>query len=134
MNNLNRSSREDNPLAAICSCCHEELSFDRNAAADSPDDIPLPKDIKITRLLIRNMDCPTEEGIIRNALGNVNGITKLDFNLLEREMTVYHNMVNTAEIVSLLNAIDMPPLELSKSCSQKSEKAVPYFSAAHGGC
>ena len=127
MNNLNRSSREDKPFDTICSCCHGERPVDRNAAADSPDDIPLPKDIQITRFLIRNMDCPTEEGIIRNALGSVIGIHRLDFNLLERELTVYHNMGDAAEIISLLNSIDMFPLELSKSRSQQSEKAIPNF-------
>lgn len=124
MNEVNRYSHEDNPLEAICSCCHGEHSSVGNDVADSLNNVPLPEDIKISRISIRNMDCPTEERIIRNALGSLIGINRLDFNLLERELTVYHSMENTGGIISLLNAIDMSPLELSKNRPQKSDLTI----------
>jgi Cd2+/Zn2+-exporting ATPase len=128
MDYLNRHDREnDNPLDAVCSCCHVEHSTVRKDAADSPSNIPVSEDIKISRFSIRNMDCPSEERIIRDALGSMIGVNRLDFNLLERELTVYHTMENTGGIISVLNAIDMPPVELGESRSQKARKAVPSF-------
>ncbi|HSA78608.1 MAG TPA: hypothetical protein VLG72_07110, partial [Nitrospirota bacterium] len=127
MTDSNRFSRKDNLLDAICSCCHEEHSSDGHDAANSAIDIPPSRDMKITRFLIQKMDCPTEERMIRNALGSVAGIHRLDFNLLERELTVHHGLANTAGIISLLNAIDMSPLELDKNRSEKPVKPASYF-------
>jgi len=36
------------------------------------------------------MDCPTEEGLIREKLGRIAGIASLDFNLLQRRLTLTH--------------------------------------------
>ncbi|MRR34393.1 heavy metal translocating P-type ATPase [bacterium] len=59
------------------------------------------------------MCCPTEEHIIRNALDSMSGIHRLEFNTLNRELTVHHSLADTAGIVSLLTAIDMHPRELA---------------------
>ena len=42
-----------------------------------------------SRLLLRigNMDCPTEEALIRNRLASMAGIVALDFNLLQRQLS-----------------------------------------------
>lgn len=44
-----------------------------------------------TRFLIPNMDCPTEEATIRKRLGAINGIERLDFNLMGRRLDVLHH-------------------------------------------
>ena len=36
---------------------------------------------------IENMDCPTEEALIRKKLASVSGIESLDFNLMQRMLT-----------------------------------------------
>ena len=36
------------------------------------------------------MDCPTEEGLLRKKLGGVAGVTSLEFNLMQRVLTVTH--------------------------------------------
>lgn len=41
---------------------------------------------------IENMDCPTEEALIRNRLGKLAGVTGLDFNLMQRTLAVSHNL------------------------------------------
>jgi Cd2+/Zn2+-exporting ATPase len=55
------------------------------------------------------MDCPVEEQLIRNRLGSMPGISQLDFNLLDRELTVYHCLGDTHAIVSTLEKLDMAP-------------------------
>lgn len=43
-----------------------------------------------TKLSIAKMDCPTEETLIRNKLGTVAGVADLDFNLMQRTLSVRH--------------------------------------------
>ncbi|MHB8893608.1 MAG: cation transporter [Candidatus Geothermincolia bacterium] len=41
---------------------------------------------------IDNMDCPTEEALIRSTLEHLDGVTGLEFNLLQRTLTVSHRL------------------------------------------
>ena len=55
------------------------------------------------------MDCPTEERLIRNKLEPLRGVVQLDFNLLERELTVHHELTDARPIAEALTALDMAP-------------------------
>ena len=61
--------------------------------------------------LIEKMDCPTEEGLIRKRLGNLPGVAALDFNLMQRKLTVNHTLPSTESIVRALEDIGLPPSE-----------------------
>src|SRR5690606_35555099 len=56
---------------------------------------------------IDNMDCPTEEALIRGKLASVPGILGLDFNLLQRQLTVRHNLASLEPVERALAAIGM---------------------------
>lgn len=60
-------------------------------------------------LTIDKMDCPTEEGLIKNRLGKMDGIDELQFNLMSRELTVTHSLDDTAGILSALDEIGLGP-------------------------
>lgn len=57
--------------------------------------------------VIRNMDCPTEEALIRKRLAAVPGIDDLAFNLLERRLTVSHTLGDEQRILGALREIGM---------------------------
>ena len=44
-----------------------------------------------TVLQIAKMDCPTEEGLIRGKLQGMQGVTDLQFNLMQRTLTIQHS-------------------------------------------
>ena len=67
-----------------------------------------------TRFRITDMDCPTEEAMIRSALKNRKEVLGLEFNLLERVLTVHHLPGAEADIVSLLNGIGFEPRPVQK--------------------
>jgi len=67
---------------------------------------------------IENMDCPTEEQLIRNKLEPMQGIVRLDFNLLGRELTVHHQLDDPQSIVSALVKLDMAPRLLEGGAPQ----------------
>lgn len=81
-----------------------------------------PEGASRVRYRISSMDCPVEERLIRNRLEPIPGIARLDFNLLERELTVYHCLADARAIVSALEKLDMAP-ELLEAGSAPS--AVP---------
>ena len=60
---------------------------------------------------IEKMDCPTEEDLIRKRLGNLPGVAALDFNLMQRKLTVNHTLPSTESIVQALMDIGLPPSE-----------------------
>ncbi|CAN5737190.1 heavy metal translocating P-type ATPase [soil metagenome] len=59
------------------------------------------------RLTIENMDCPTEEKLIRLCLEPLPGIISLQFELLNRILTVQHTLMNTTVIFNQLAQIGM---------------------------
>ncbi|WP_137887221.1 heavy metal translocating P-type ATPase [Pseudomonas sp. 2FE] len=70
---------------------------------------PPPKGASRVRYRIDKMDCPTEERLIRNRLEPMPGIARLDFNLLDRELTVHHRLDDPQPIAAALAALDMAP-------------------------
>jgi Cd2+/Zn2+-exporting ATPase len=54
---------------------------------------------------IDDMDCPTEENLIRAKLTGMPGVTSLDFNLMQRRLTVTHAPEVLDNIVTALQAI-----------------------------
>lgn len=70
---------------------------------------PAPEGTSRVRYRIDKMDCPTEERLIRNKLEGMPGVVRLDFNLLDRELTVYHRLDQPREIAAALERLDMAP-------------------------
>ncbi len=64
---------------------------------------------KVSRFAIEKMDCPTEEKVIRKAFSGVDEVVRLDFDLLERQLTVTHRFADMAPLISRLESIDMGP-------------------------
>ena len=56
---------------------------------------------------IENMDCPTEEALIRKRLATVEGIAGLDFNLIQRKLSISHNLDSLETIQSALVSVGM---------------------------
>ncbi|MDP5008408.1 MAG: HAD-IC family P-type ATPase, partial [Glaciimonas sp.] len=59
--------------------------------------------------LIQKMDCPTEEKLIRDRFKNMAGIEDMQFNLIQRELTVQHRLPSVDSIISTLQALDLDP-------------------------
>ena len=68
---------------------------------------PPPQDTTSTRYRIVNMDCPVEERLIRNRLGPMEGIARLDFDLMSRILTVHRTTPETSDLAQALAAIGM---------------------------
>jgi Cd2+/Zn2+-exporting ATPase len=60
---------------------------------------------------ILQMDCPTEEQIIRNRLARVQGVRGLAFDLVERRLKVEHELDSDRPIRDALRSVGMDPSE-----------------------
>lgn len=56
---------------------------------------------------IENMDCPTEESLIRKKLEPMDGVTGLEFNLMQRTLVVSHRLDSLKPVEAALRAIGM---------------------------
>lgn len=66
------------------------------------DDPPIAQGEHTTAIRIMQMDCPTEEALLRNALGRLSQVRALRFDLMQRVLTVAHD---PGEITPILTAI-----------------------------
>lgn len=67
----------------------------------------LPPDTQALRLHIEAMDCPTEEALLRRALADIPSIERLDFDLVNRVLTVHHRNVAEEAIERRIAATGM---------------------------
>ena len=86
--------KHDNPHEHGSCCCRHDH------AAPAPLDPAVADAASATRAVYRilNMDCPLEEALIRKKLASVPGIRGLEFNLMQRVLTVDHDLPSTAPI------------------------------------
>jgi Cd2+/Zn2+-exporting ATPase len=70
------------------------------------------------------MDCPTEEGLLRRALEGTPGIESLEFDLMQRQLTVHHSGVDEERILRRIAATGMTaePAQGGRRPREASEK------------
>lgn len=84
-----------------CDHAHEQqIAFDTNT---------LPDQAEKAVFYIQQMDCPTEENLIRAQLQPMPGVVGLQFNLIDRELTVHHQLHSISPLVTKLDNLDMRP-------------------------
>lgn len=73
---------------------------------------------------IENMDCPTEEALIRSKLAALPGVVGLDFNLMQRTLAVRHALPSLAPVEQALKAIGMQAVRMDKASGEQTTKLV----------
>ena len=80
----------------------------------------------VARYRIDNMDCPTEEGLIRQKLSGMAGIKGLEFNLMQRTLAVTHELASTALVEQALAQIGMNAEPIAqRSAGTRTTLAIP---------
>ena len=99
------------PVAASCvpGCCSTD-----SAKSPPSEAIPLTQGSAKgegvqTAIRIQQMDCPTEEGLLRKKLGSMDGVTGLEFNLIQRVLTVTHRPHTLDAILAAVRALGFTP-------------------------
>lgn len=64
-------------------------------------------DARLSRFRIEAMDCPTEQTLIQNKLGKLDGVEQLEFNLINRILGVTHTHPDTLGIEQAITSLGM---------------------------
>ena len=62
-----------------------------------------------TAIRILQMDCPTEEGLLRKKLGGMASVTGMEFNLMQRVLTVAHAPQTLEPILAAVRSLGFTP-------------------------
>lgn len=95
----------------IPACCGHEHGQPAAPAA-APAWQPGPGQ-QVTRVRIGQMDCPTEETLIRKKLASLPEVHELDFNLMQRVLTVLHADGALDRIDAAIRSLGMTPEPLA---------------------
>ncbi|MDB5766029.1 MAG: cadA [Collimonas fungivorans] len=88
---------------------HQHQHAQADAGASAASRAPLVAGAEQAVFLIQKMDCPTEEKLIRDRFKNMAGIEAMQFNLIQRELTVQHRLASVDAIVAALKTLDLEP-------------------------
>lgn len=113
-----------------CSGCHHE-----HMEAVASETIAKASDTTAV-FRIQKMDCPMEEQLIRKKLAGLPGVSAMNFNLMQRVLTVEHEPGLAPVIVLALKSIDMDPEILNPEVKTREilpAVAIPWKKLAIAG-
>jgi Cd2+/Zn2+-exporting ATPase len=84
------------------SCCSAKAAPEVVSFTETP-----ATGARLSRFRIEAMDCPTEQTLIQNRLGKLAGVQKLEFNLINRLLGVWHDLPSTDPIRDAIGSLGM---------------------------
>ncbi len=120
----------------MSNCCnHSSPAKSRyRAVGSSPPPLPLGDGAGVlSKIHIQQMDCPTEEGLIRKKLGAMADVRGLQFNLLQRVLTVSHRQEALPAILTAIRELGFTPRVDDGSKAVIAEVAKPWWPFALAG-
>ncbi|MBK7004745.1 MAG: heavy metal translocating P-type ATPase [Burkholderiales bacterium] len=114
---------------------HNPSKFEAEALPNVSSRLTDTDDIQ-TPIRILQMDCPTEEGLLRTKLGGMPGVTMLEFNLMQRLLTVTHAPQAIEPILAAVRSLGFTPELANDVLNQNAplpEPAKPWWPLALAG-
>lgn len=92
---------------------------------------------RLSSFRIEAMDCPTEQTLIQNKLGKLDGVQQLEFNLINRVLGVTHELPSDAPIIEAIQSLGMQAEPLTpgqeKTTNPLPAPAKPWWPLALSG-
>jgi Cd2+/Zn2+-exporting ATPase len=106
-----------------------------SASSDPVALAPVAEGARLERFRIQQMDCPTEQTLIQDALARLAGVQQLQFNLLNRVLSVTHALPSSAPIVNAIAALGMTaePIDDAAPATQALVSRTPWWPLAVSG-
>lgn len=123
-----RSHHHGHGAAAASGCCGGHAHpHDGNAPSPARAGAPLAAGPgqQLARLRIGQMDCPTEEMLIRRKLAGMPDVHELDFNLMQRVLTVVHAEGALERVTAAIRTLDMTPEPLADGAAGAAAQPAP---------
>tara|TARA_R110002051_G_scaffold259321_1_gene318652 strand:- start:737 stop:2989 length:2253 start_codon:yes stop_codon:yes gene_type:complete len=106
-------------------CCDTSEAVKCSSAAASTVGASTGSTEGQTRIRIDQMDCPTEEKLIRDKLASISGVTELGFNLLQRVLTVRHSASALPGVLSAIRDLGFTPVVEGSATANEEVQAAP---------
>jgi Zn2+/Cd2+-exporting ATPase len=90
----------------------------------------------ITPIQIKQMDCPTEESLLRTKLGGMPAVQNLEFNLMQRVLTVTHAPDALNSILEAIRSLDLTPelvADAPRDVDEVPKQSKPWWPLAFAG-
>jgi Zn2+/Cd2+-exporting ATPase len=114
------------------SCCSSKAAPSVVNVGKAPTD-----GARLSSFRIEAMDCPTEQTLIQNKLGKLQGVQQLEFNLINRVLGVTHDLPSDAPIIKAIESLGMQAEPLMPGQEQKTNDlpapAKPWWPLALSG-
>ncbi|TNB88428.1 heavy metal translocating P-type ATPase [Pseudomonas sp. Fig-3] len=114
------------------SCCSAKAAPSVVKLGKAPTD-----GARLSSFRIQAMDCPTEQTLIQNKLGKLEGVQQLEFNLINRVLGVTHDLPNDSPIIDAIQSLGMQAEPLApgqeKETSELPAPAKPWWPLALSG-
>ena len=116
-------------------CCSSQHACSSTPAAQAAPVLPSAAiaGARTVQYRIVNMDCPTEERLIRNKLANMAGVVGLDFNLMNRVLDVHHTLPSLATVEAALHGIGMQAVPMETGAAIVRDPAEGSLSGLQKG-
>lgn len=99
----------------MSNCCDSKTSCSASATVPVADTVDNQPNTPSLHYRIQAMDCPTEEALIRNKLSKLPGVHQLDFNLVQRVLTVHIENIEPVVIEAHLHELGFVPEKIEPS-------------------
>ena len=110
-----------------CCACHEQHAEASTASASATTATSgAIKNAERTQIRIQQMDCPTEEAMIRRLFENKADVLQLNFNLIQRILTVSHRAGTLDDILEGIRSLGFEPEVLTAESSRGSEVVISH--------
>lgn len=110
--------------------CQSKSCCAAKPAIESPPTAVRGDNAHAITIQIAQMCCPTEERLLRDALGKVPGVAQLDFNLMQRQLRVKHSLPDPEPIFAAIRALAMVPVSVPAAGATSAHDPVqPHASA-----
>ncbi|MDR5865422.1 heavy metal translocating P-type ATPase [Halomonas koreensis] len=95
-------------------------------ASPAREAVAAPPGTETLRRRITEMDCPTEEALLRKALDRVPGVAALDFDLMGRVLSVHHRDADPAAVDRAIRDAGMTPRPLDADAPREAPAPRPW--------
>lgn len=112
-------------------CSHEHTPSGSQSFTSLQNSQVVPDGV-CTEIRIMQMDCPVEENLIQKKLNGMSSVKKLDFNLIQRVLTVTHEPDSLDNILDALKSLGFKPEVSVKEAASfpVQEKKKPWWPLA----
>lgn len=116
---MKKQTQPNNETSCCGSCLSVSLTDDESVEQSIDPAVKADENIQTTQLRIQEMDCPTEEGLIRNKFKQNNQVIDLQFNLMQRTLTVVLTKDALPNIIKAINELGFEPQIITEQDDNK---------------